>query len=254
MKRLLFAGLVAATAMAAALNSRADTFAFMGTGAGDFGTLDLTTGVFSLQGNFGLTLAGLAYNGSTLYGVSYNNGSALYTVNPSNGTLTFVGNSGITYDDFGSTSTGLYAVSTSSNLYSINPATGAATLIGATGVSLSGFRSLSDNGSALYFASGTNIYTLNTSTGVATLLGGTGGAGIGAMAFINGTLYAGQDAPDIRVDTLNQANGTATAGAAVTGTSGQFYALAPVPEPSTWLLLVAGLSFTALRRRRKQGS
>ncbi len=229
-------------------------FAYMATNTGDFGTINLNTGAFSLQGNSGLTLAGLALNNSNLYGVSYNNGSALYRVNPTNGSLTFLGNSGITYDDFGSTSAGLFAVSTSANLYSISPSTGAASLIGPIGVGLAGFRSLSNNGSSLYFASGNNIYTLNTTNGAATLVGLTGGAGLGAMLFLNGTLYGGQDSPDIRVDTLNQANGSATAGPAVTGTTGQFYGLAPIPEPTTLASLLLGsvLVVAGARRRRAQ--
>lgn len=237
-----------------AISSRADDFAYMGTNTGDFGTINLTTGAFSMQGNFGQTLAGLVTISSTLYGASYNNGTGnLYSINPSNGNLSLIGSSGITIDDFGSTSAGgLYAVSTSANLYSINATNGAATLIGNIGLSLSGFRSLSNSGSALYFADGTNIYTLNTTTGAATLVGNTGGPGMGAMLFLNGTLYGGADSPDIRVDTLNPSTGAATSGPAVSGTTGQFYGLAAqVPEPATLACATFGGVMLVLFGRRK---
>lgn len=250
---LLIAG---AALLSTALSAAADSFAYMATNIGDFGTLNLSTGVFSMQGNFGQTLAGLATVNSTLYGISYANGGGnLYTVNPVNGSLTFVGSSGLVVDDFGSTASGaLYAVSTSSDLYSINSNTGAATLIGNIGLNLSGFRALSNSGSALYFADGTNIYTLNTTTGAATLLGSTGGAGIGAMTFLNGTLYGGADTPDIRLDTLNPNTGAATDGPLVTGTNGQFYGLAAIiPEPATLVCVgLGGTMLVLLRGRRRK--
>lgn len=253
MKKIHFAALLAVVAIcASAVSSHADDLAYMATNSGDFGTINLATGAFSLQGNFGQTLAGLAVVNSTLFGTSYNNTGNLYSINPANGSLTLVGSSAIVIDDFGATTGGgLYAVSTSSNLYSINASTGAATLIGNTGLGLSGFRALSNNGGALYFADGTNIYTLNTTTGAATLVGSTGGPGMGALLFLNGTLYGGADSPDIRVDTLNPGTGAATSGAAVTGTNGQFYGLAAVPEPMSLVSEVLGGMMLFLLGRRK---
>jgi hypothetical protein len=247
--------LALAAIIGSAVSVMADTFAYMNTQTGDFGTLNLTTGAFSLQGNSGETLAGMAVVNSTLYGSSYANSHPgnLYSINAADGSLTLIGSSGIVFDDFGSTAAGgLYAVSTSSNLYSINTSNGAATLIGAIGLSLSGFRSLSNGGSALYFADGTDIYTLNTVTGAATLVGNTGGPGIGAMAFLNGTLYGGADSPDIRVDTLDPITGAATSGPAVTGTIGQFYGLTAVPEPGTWVCVALGSAMLVLLRRRRR--
>jgi hypothetical protein len=139
-------------------------------------TVDLNTGTFSLLGNSGVTLAGMAVTDASLFGSSYHTATgSLYTINPTNGSVTVVGTSSLDIDDFGSTTTGLYAVGVDGNLYSINPTTGAPTLIGPTGLSFGTWRSLSTNSSTLYFADGPNLYTLNTSTGAATLIGSMGG-------------------------------------------------------------------------------
>jgi len=167
----------------------ADNIAYMGTVSGQFGTIDLNTWAFTLLGNSGLTLAGMAVANATLYGSSYHTGAGdLYTINPLNGAVTVVGTSGIDYDDFGSTTSGLYAVATNGSLYSINASTGAATLIGATGLSFGSWRSLSTNSSALYFADGTNLYTLSTTSGAATLVGSLGSVEEGAMLLEGGIL------------------------------------------------------------------
>src|SRR6516162_11142569 len=81
---------------------KADNIAFMGTISGQFGTIDLNTGVFTSLGNSGETLAGKAVASATLYATSYHTSTGtLYTVNPANGSLTVVGTSSIDIDDFG---------------------------------------------------------------------------------------------------------------------------------------------------------
>ncbi len=239
---------------------RADNIAFMGTVSGDFGTIDLNTGVFSLLGNSGVTLAGMAVANATLYGSSYHTATgSLYSISPTNGSLTVVGTSAIDYDDFGSTTSGLFAVGLDANLYSINSLSGAATLIGPTGLSFGEWRSLSTNSSTLYFADGANLYTLSTTTGAATLVGAMGGPELGAMLQEGGILYGGENLPGFSVDTLNVTTGVDTPGPGVTGTSSSFFALAPnplpssgVPEPGTWSLLGTGITALALLRRRGQ--
>jgi hypothetical protein len=85
----------------------------------------------------GLTLAGLGTLGGAIYGGSYQ-GDTLYSINTLTGSLTAVGTGNLSYGEFGSTTSGLYAFGLNGDLYSINPANGAATDIGPTGVSFGG--------------------------------------------------------------------------------------------------------------------
>ena len=241
-----------------AVAAQADNVAYMGTVSGDFGTIDLNTGVFTLLGNSGVTLAGMAVANKTLYGTSYHTSTGvLYSINPANGSPTVIGTSSLDIDDFGSTTSGLYAVGVDANLYSINASTGAATLIGPTGLGFGSWRSLFTNSSTLYFADGVNFYTLNTSTGAATLVGNMGGPEMGAMVLEGGFLYGGANLPSLAVDTLNTTTGSATGGPSVTGTSSSFFALAPnpipssTPEPNSLLLLGSGVLGLAGLVRRK---
>src|SRR5580658_7591413 len=94
-------------------SAKADSYAYVGTGSDQFGTIDLNTGVVTVLGSTGQLLAGLADRKGTLYATAYETSTGtLYTVDPSNGALTAVGNSGEDIRDFGSTTTGLYAVAT----------------------------------------------------------------------------------------------------------------------------------------------
>lgn len=237
-----------------------DNFAYMGTVSGEFGTFDLDTGSFALLGNSGQTLAGMAVANGLLYATSYHVAGQLFTVNPANGSLASLGAAdGIAIDDFGSTTSGLFAVSNTADLYSINATTGAATLLGATGLSFGSWRSLSTNSDTLYFANGANLYTLSTSTGAASLVGNMGGSQFGAMVQEGGKLYAGRDAGgSLAIATLNPISGGATIGANLTGSASAFYALAPnpiplisaVPEPETWAILLAGIALVGRVSRK----
>lgn len=152
MKKLLISSAVTMALIFGALSAKADNLAYMAASTGEFGTINLDTGTFSLLGNSGQVLWGLGVANATLYAVSYwnTNPGSLYTVNPADGSLTLVGTSGIPYNLFGFTPKALYAVAFDGNLYSIDPATGAATLIGPTGISFDGSGSLAPYASSLY--------------------------------------------------------------------------------------------------------
>jgi hypothetical protein len=238
--------------------ARADPIAYMvttGLSPEDFGTIDLNTGAFTSVGTESIALAGLGEIGSTLYGVDYAAGTGtLYTINTSTGALTQQGSTdnSVEYLAFGSTLTGLYGLENVAgffDLYSINSTTGLATLVGATGVAQGGDFTLSTNSSSLYLAEGADLYTLSLTDGAASLVGATGaaGAGFGGLVSESGTLYGGQYQSPTAVDTLNTSTGAATFVSDLSGTTGSFAGLAPVPvttptpEPGHVSLLLLGL-------------
>ena len=231
--------------------------AFTTVNNGDFGTINLNTGVFSLLGNGGVApLAGLGVYNGNVYAVDgpFQVGSNLYQVNPADGSLTTIGASGVPYLSFGSTLNALFAVGSDMNLYSINAGTGAAVLVGATGLS-SDISQLSVNSSTLYFSNSVNLYTLNTSTGLASLVGSIG-ANQGALLLENGTLWGAHSAGGGPIYTIDTGTGAGTAGFAITGTGGVAHGFVPdplpAPEPGSVIFGVAGIAaLLALRWRRR---
>ena len=231
----------------------AGNIAYIVTGNATFGSVDLDTGIYTSIGSQAQQLAGLGVSGGNLYGVLYG-GNTLYQVDPATAALTTIGNALVNFQDFGSTTSGLYAIGADTNLYSINASNAAPTLVGATGLSIAGVTlGLSTNSSTLYYTNGTNLYTLSTTTGAATLVGATG-VRIGGMVFEGGSLWGGVESP-LSFDTLNTSNGSATfvsndSNGAIT------YGLAPnagaagAPEPGTWGMLAAGMGSLALLRKR----
>ena len=124
--RYLFVTIAFAASLMAA---HADPMAYMGTDTKEFGIIDLTTGAFTSLGTTGSQiLAGMAVADGDLFGTAYHTASgALYSINPTTGALTSIGNSSVDIDDFGSTTSGLYAIGVDGDLYSLNSSTGAAT-------------------------------------------------------------------------------------------------------------------------------
>jgi hypothetical protein len=212
--------------------------AYLGTGNGTFGTVDLGTGVFTELGASGEVLAGLGVANGRLFATNYRQAAGtLYSVDTANGALTAIGKSTIAYVLFGSTTGGeLFAVGTDDDLYSIHPATGVATRIGPTGLtgigSAGSWYGLSTNSATLYLSDAKQLYKLDTSTGAATVIGATGGPELGAMVFENGVLWGGEDSPQIGIAKVNPTAGIVTAGAKLSGKgTASIWALAPYPIP-----------------------
>jgi hypothetical protein len=244
----------------------ADTLAYELSSNDQFGTLDLNDGDFSQIGSSETTvLAGLGVDDGDLFGVAYEGNGQLYEIDAATAALTAVGgNSLVEYAAFGSTLTGLYAMSiTGSNvfqLYSINPSNGAATAVGSpTTLNPGGDYQLSTNSSTLYFALLDSLYTINTTTGAATLVGSMGSVEMGGLVLTGGTLYGGEAFPASAVATINTSNGAATVGPTITGTSAAVAGLAPdplpassTPEPASWLLLGPAIMVLKLLRSRSR--
>jgi hypothetical protein len=220
---------------------KADDQAYFVSTGGQFGTIDLDTGVAKTLGTSALfQLAGLGQVGGALYTAQYGAGGTLYTVNPSSGALNAVGNSSIIFFALGSTTTGLYAAgwpagtNTQANptlyFYSIDPRTATATRVGQFGLSPGFYAWCFSTGSpTLYFADFENLYSIDTNSGGATLIGGTSGTIIGGLAYENSKLYAAQNSPNV-VYTLDPTSGAATAVANFTGTT--IAGLAPITAPT----------------------
>jgi hypothetical protein len=260
LSRAVLGSMAALTLAVVSTTARADALAYDFTKSDQFGIIDLTTGVFSEIGNTGTLLSGLgvAPNGN-IYGGGIN-GSELYEVSKATGALTAIGSGSFTYAGFGSTTTGLYALSRAGNLYSVNQNTGAGTLIGAThlngAIIGNDTYGMSTGSNVLYFTGAGDLYTLNTATGAATLVGPTASATFGADVYENGTLYGGSNSP-LAVYTLNPATGAGTLDASVSGGADRFWGLTPiasVPEPASWTLMLVGLGVlgASLRRSRRK--
>jgi hypothetical protein len=226
----------------------------------DFGIVDLTTGAVFLQiGSLGSNIGyngngfnnGLAVYNNTLYSInnSYGNYGQLYSVNTGNGAVYAIGiPSGILYNTFGSTTSGLFAIgyppgATTLSLYSINPTTGAATQIG--GISLpdgmAQIVTISTNSNLLYMAAGganPYFYQIDTNSGllsrINTTLCGTASNqcyGMNQMVEENGILF-GIDANN-KLVTIDPTTGIASQTGVLSLTNiGEVYGLAPFPLPS----------------------
>jgi hypothetical protein len=250
--------------------AKADSLAYVATGSDQFGTIDLSTGVFTSIGSSGQLLSGLGASGGNLYG-GVEGTDDLYQVNTGTGALTSVGTGNINYLATGSTTGGLYAIGgpgtagSELSLFSIDSSTGAATLIGATGLDIStsvvDTFGLSTGSDTLYLTFGPSfstdtLYSLSLNTGVAALIGSTTGAdAFGADVFENGTLYGGSNTNGSSLvdslDSLNPTTGAATFIVDESGGAAQFDGLAPAsssPEPGSLLLSLIGVVIIVSRR------
>ena len=221
-----------------------------------FGTLDANTGVFTQISTADPAVAGLGEVGGVLYGSDYESTGQLYSINQFTGVFTPVGlPTGLSYYDFGATTSTLFALDTAFNLYSIDTGTGAATLIGSTATPCGGATQLSNNSGTLYLLQCGDLYTVNTATAATTLIGPNSGP-YDALSFSGGVLYGAGTLPGT-IDTINPATAVSTTGPTITGTTagdGAIFGIAPataIPEPGSFLLLFGAISALPLLRRRK---
>jgi hypothetical protein len=170
---------------------------------GRFGTLDLSTGIFTQTGTTIPSIVNCMtrVGTGTLLGTDQN--ASLRSVNPADGSSSLIGNSGAGLYGIAERSDGqLFGVSyhnIAASLYTINPTNGSATLIGPLGVGTHWYNVAMDDAGTLFMAdapgrgSNSNLYTVDTTTGIATLVGpiGTGGntMSIDSLVFVEGVLY-----------------------------------------------------------------
>jgi hypothetical protein len=141
---LTVAALAASLALVLSAAPIVNPQAYVITFSNEFGTVDLSTGVFHQIGpDTPASMADLVWANGVLYSLvtSGNDVGDLATINPSTGQATVVGPTGLGYDAFSLGGVGgkLYLTDFNfgggtQNLYSVNPATGAATLIGPTSI------------------------------------------------------------------------------------------------------------------------
>ena len=257
--------------------ARADLDAYVATADGDFGWVDLATGVYHRIGSLDLpsgdTISGMGFIGGALVGGDSNfNGGSLYTINAATGAATQVGalNDGANaYTVIGGTTVGPAFVGVtqdaSSTIFQASPtAPPNVTLPQPLGFEGDGLVAADASGSNIYIGgnNGTasdSLYVLNGS-GLSDL--GLLGANAYAGVLSGGTLYAADN--DNNIDSYavspTSLSGILTTTALTGLAEDQIDAmvlsptpLTAVPEPSTWALMLlgfAGVGYAAHRRSR----
>jgi hypothetical protein len=244
--------------LAATAQARAD-IVYVSRDFGKFGTVDLTTGIYSEIGTTSQQLSALTFapNG-TLYGMGVNN--HLYQVNINTGALTDVGATGTFFALItlaARSDATLFGEDPFGNLYRVDATSALATSVGPSGV----FGITPDGmlafgpGDTLFLDVPSFLYTVDQNTGAAT----QSGAGPLSINFPGGLVFSGNQgyAFDFfgEIYRINTAAGTASdAGVGVVGGFGSIHGAAavPVPEPASLTILtigIAGLWGHARRRR-----
>ncbi len=257
------AALATLTALAAAPGvAQADILAVSFSGV----VLDINsaTGAASVLASSGPSFNSLAKNGSTLWSVE-TFGARLATINPTTGAATF----GATLSGLSSATSirglafsggVLYGIQNTGGSTSIGPdslvridtATGATVTLGATGVSNMQALAASSTGVLYGWDLAVGLMTINPVTGLATDVSlAAGGGDLQTLAFSpTGVLWGGRS----QLFTLDTSTGVASfvtnIGTGTVDMRGMEFTTA-VPEPTTALLLAAGLAGLAWRQRRQ---
>lgn len=243
----------------AAMMAQAGPMAYVSLADGRFGTMDLTSGAFSVLGTPFQNVSGLAYGpGGKLYGSDFD-AEGLYLVNPSDGTGTLVGTMAVQPGDItgiAGVNGNLYTVGNLQQLYRVNASTAATTLIGSTGITpitdLSAIAALTiaADASNIYWSNRTTtdtadrLYRVNPATGAATLLGNVQGADfLAASGFIGGKFYLFTFEPN-NIYTLDLNTLQATLVGSYNDLDAPVFGVAAVPEPAG--LAIGGLALIGI--------
>ncbi len=225
--------------------AEADSYAWMAAGNGEFGILDLTSGVFKscpLNTN-GDTFAGLATTMAPrrLY-AQYFQSQTFGRLEPAKGIYKAIGNNNIAVYTMGSADDVVYEISAPSArgaslvLYSVNVTSGAGTLIGPTGLMTGSDNWIGMSNGAkelyLYYNGGTpnnqhgGIYKLNILTGKAKkVVAETFTAG--PMVKVGDVMYIGVQNNPLQIDSLNLKTGAVAVVSNVSNETAYFLGLSP---------------------------
>jgi hypothetical protein len=224
---------------------------YAATRTGQYGTLNLQTGVFtsiSAPGNGFEDLTRLP--GGPLYAVD--SSSHLLLMNAATGSSNVIGTTGGPIFAAKLRADGTMFGLSSTSLYTIDTATASDTLIGSLGISSTYYDLSFDNSGHLFLESSNgstaSLYSVNQTNGQATLIGSTG-FNVGVLNFENGMLYGlTLNTSTQQLVSINTATGAGTLIADVSGVpgGGLIYGFttsaAAVPEPSSWVILSLGLA------------
>jgi hypothetical protein len=223
---------------------------------GALGKVDVATGGVEFIGHTGIFLTDIAFDSAgNLFGISFTD---LYAINSTTAAASLIGAHGIAGANalvFGTNGT-LYAAGFgTTSLFTVNPATGASTNIGDMGFASAG--DLAFNDGKFYLAALTSqLVSVNLADLASSVAVGFFGVNnvFGLATGDDGQLYgvAGN-----QIFVVNTATGQATNpvdyGLPLLAANGQSFfgeAVPSVPEPGTFMLVAAGVSAMALRRKR----
>jgi hypothetical protein len=249
--------LCAALASAAPLHA---SYVYLADSANEFGTLNLTTGVFTLIAVQSDPVSGMGFApGGIMYGIGSAFGTddpaQVYEIDPLNAAMTVLGS--VLPSDYGATvgADGLiYALSGDdfAIFYTVDPAGLSVHTINANlGFGINGWTAF--DGGQLYTTSGTTLERIDPTSGVITPVGDSG-VGIEAGSVVDGILYgiATDNSNVSSLYSLDPTTGAATLLLTITGMNSGAYVTAiaaPVPEPSAFWLAAVCLLLPVFRRR-----
>jgi len=240
--------------------------------AGQFGTIDPTTGAYQQIGpSFADPFGGLVQGGPTGYlGVTFSGN--LNSVNPVTGAVAVIGATGLGGGalDTAQLNGTVYETDANNNLYTINTTTALATLIGPTGIppvptdpaDLFDESFFSANGNlyatwdvfnatTLALITNPELYQINPGTGVATEVGPTARQ-IDAAYDLNGIVYAFTATNTPQVLSLNLATGNTSLVTNYDPAAFFIAGAAATPEPGSFAMLGIGMAAVLISRGRRR--